>query len=83
MVKQVAQFCICGKEVNLPDGEVKTTCSCGRSWEISTEGVLLTNLMFPFCQEDCSQKIVPIVAKRVRNKRRRKAMRCSKQSAKN
>ena len=73
MVKQSAQTCLCGKEVNLPDGEVKTTCSCGRSWEISTEGVLFTNLMFPFCQSECpSQAIVPKVA-RVRNKRKRRA----------
>jgi len=78
MTRQKAQTCLCGKEVNLPDGEVKTTCSCGRSWEISTGGVLFTNLMFPFCQGECSRQTnVPIVAKaeRVRNKRKRKAMR--------
>jgi len=74
MVKQKPQLCLCGKEVNLPDGEVKITCSCGRTWEISTEGTWFTNLMFPFCQGECSKReIVPIMAKRPRNKRKRRA----------
>jgi len=79
MVKQATQICMCGEIVNLSDGEVKITCSCGRTWEISTEGVLLTNLMFPFCQRECSRREnVPIVAKRERprNKRKRRALKC-------
>jgi len=79
MVKQATQTCLCGKEVNLPDGEVKITCLCSRVWEISTEGVLFTNLMFPFCQGECSRRDnVPIVAKRERprNKRKRRALEC-------
>jgi len=77
MTKQQTQTCLCGKDVNLPDGEIKTTCTCGRPWEISTGGALFTNLMFPFCQGECSRReIAPIVAKRVRNKRKRRALGC-------
>jgi len=79
MTKQQNQTCLCGKEVNLPDGEVKITCPCGRTWEISTEGVLFTNLMFPFCQGECSRREnVHIVAKRERprNKRKRRVLGC-------
>jgi len=71
MVKQKPQLCLCGKEVNLPDGEVKTVCSCSRPWEISTEGILFTNLMFSF---EPVEKVAPFLTKdRPRNKRKRKA----------
>ena len=72
MVKQKPQLCLCGLEVNLPDGEVKTLCTCGRSWEINTEGVLFTNLRFAF---EPVEKVVPFLTKgeRVRNKRKRRA----------
>jgi len=74
MTKQQTQVCMCGKTVNLPDGEVKTTCTCNRVWEISTEGVLFTNLMFTF---EPVEKIMPFLSKRrferPRNKRKRKA----------
>jgi len=70
---QPTQTCLCGRTMNFPDGEIKTVCQCSRVWEISTEGIWFTNLMFPFCQGECSrQTIVPKVA-RVRNKRKRKA----------
>ena len=76
MTKQETQLCLCGRTMIFPDGEIKAACQCGRVWEISTEGIWFTNLMFPFCQGECSRReIAPIVAKveRVRNKRKRKA----------
>ena len=74
---QPTQQCLCGRTMNFPDGEIKTVCQCSRVWEISTEGTWFTNLMFSFCQRECSrQTIVPIVAKRPRNKRKRRAMKC-------
>jgi len=80
MVKpQPTQSCLCGRTMRFPDGEIKTVCQCNRVWEISTEGTWFTNLMFPFCQRECSKReIVSIVAKRerVRNKRKRRALKC-------
>jgi len=80
MVKpQPKQQCLCGRTMIFPDGEIKTVCQCNRVWEISTEGTWFTNLMFPFCQGECSRKtIVPIVARveRPRNKRKRRALGC-------
>jgi len=76
---QPTQLCLCGRTMNFPDGEIKTVCQCNRVWEISTEGIWFMNLMFPFCQGECSKREnVPIVAKgeRPRNKRKRRALGC-------
>lgn len=48
MTKRSLQTCQCGKPMEFPDGQVKTTCPCGQVWEMDCGGYWFTNLVIPF-----------------------------------
>lgn len=49
MVKQATQTCTCGQAIIPPEGEIKTTCSCGAVWQIDNGGYWFTQtLIAPF-----------------------------------
>ena len=49
LIKQSPQICKCGWEMKFPEGQVKTTCICGVTWELDLGGVWFIQLEFvPF-----------------------------------
>jgi len=66
MTKQKDQICTCGKVMNFPDGQIKTTCPCGTIWEMDEGGVWFSQLVIPFATKGA----------KVRNKRKRRASKC-------
>ncbi|TGE36857.1 hypothetical protein E4K67_17305 [Desulfosporosinus fructosivorans] len=39
MLKQSStQLCLCGQTMKFPEGEIRTKCSCGATWECGFEG---------------------------------------------
>ncbi|WP_206752224.1 hypothetical protein [Desulfosporosinus fructosivorans] len=38
VVKQEHVICVCGRRVDFPEGQIRTSCQCGSNWEIATEG---------------------------------------------
>lgn len=84
MQKQSLQTCSCGQALDLPEGEVKTICSCGLVWEIDNGGFWFTNLIIRFDPPSPKPKVSKVVnrAERYRNypkskqKRRKAGRKC-------